>query len=113
MSQRPSQVAELVKRQLSKLFLKSLPEEMGLITITNVVISSDCRKALVYISCFNCESEKEVLKVIEENRQEFQAILGKKLRMKFPPKLEFKIDKSLKDLARLENIFQKINHNDS
>ena len=113
MRQRPPKVAELVKRQLSNLLQIVLPEEMGLITITKVIITYDCRQALVFISCLNLASEDDILKFLEENRKDLQAILGKKLSMKFPPKIEFKIDKSLKELNRLENIFQKIRKNDT
>lgn len=108
MNKRPPQVAELLQREVSRLLLNIIPEENGLVTVTKVDITDDCRQAEIYISCFETSHKEEVLKVIKSSMGEIQSVLGKKLKMRFPPKINFKIDKSLREISRIDNIFQKI-----
>lgn len=108
MSRRVEKVAKLLKQQMAIMVLETLPEEMGIVTVTDVEVSSDIKNATVFISCFDKTYEKDVKKRLEENSKEFQMILGRNLKMRYTPKLNFKIDQGLEKINRVEEILEEI-----
>lgn len=108
MSRRAEKVAELVKRLVSELIQEAISEEMGMITVMDVQISDDLRNAIIYICVAEKDNEAKVLEILEEKTSEFQRFLGKKLEIRFAPKLTFKIDKSLTEINHIEELLKEI-----
>jgi len=108
MTRRVQRVAKLLKQQLAIMVRVTLPEEVGIVTVTDVEVSSDIKNATVFISCFDKTYEKEVKKHLEENSKEFQRILGKNFQMRYTPKLNFKIDQGLEKINRVEELLKEI-----
>jgi len=68
----------------------------GLITVTGVHCGKDLRDATVDVSVFGDDSLKETaLRHIRHHVREFQALINRQVRMKFTPRLTFKLDLSL------------------
>ncbi len=68
----------------------------GLITVTNVKCGKDLRDATVDISVFGDDALKETaIRHLQHNARKFQAIINREVRMKFTPRLLFKLDLSL------------------
>ncbi|MBM2820591.1 MAG: ribosome-binding factor ribosome-binding factor [Candidatus Berkelbacteria bacterium] len=109
MARRIQKVSELIKQQLAELIIQTLPENLGLVTLIDVHVTSDLKNAWIYVSCFDKSSEKETLKILSDHSKEFQHILGRKLEMRYTPKLEFMFDDSLEKINRVENILKEIN----
>ena len=83
----------------------------GLITVTGVHCGKDLRDATVSVSVFGDDALKETaLQHLKHNAKRFQQLVNREVRMKFTPRLVFKLDLSLekgdevlKILADLEN----------
>jgi ribosome-binding factor A len=96
---RMPKVNELMRQELSRLIHKKLGGEVGLITVTDVETTSDLQLATVHVSIFEADTE-EAWKTLQSHAPFFQAELGRKLTMKFIPKLTFKVN----DEARRERV---------
>ncbi len=101
-------VAELVRRQLCELFQETVPEELGLVTIMDVIVAADLKNAVVYISVTDKDKETRVLELLDGLKPEFQRALGKNMDMRFTPRLNFKIDDSTAEINHVEEILEKI-----
>ncbi|HBO98812.1 MAG TPA: 30S ribosome-binding factor RbfA [Verrucomicrobia bacterium] len=68
----------------------------GLITVTGVKCGKDLRDATVGVSVFGDDALKEkAIRHLQHNARKFQAIINREVRMKFTPRLCFKLDLSL------------------
>ena len=84
----------------------------GLVTVTSVKCGRDMRDATVYVSVFGDDATKTaVLKRLQSKAREFQSLVNREVRMKFTPRLLFKLDLSLEKgdevLAILDNLSSK------
>lgn len=104
MTRRVQKVAELLKQQLAVMVKEGLPEDLGIVTVTDVVVTPDLKNATVFISCLDKSCQDEIFKKLELKAKVFQHILGRKLQMKFTPRLLFKIDTGLEKINRVEEI---------
>lgn len=108
MTRRVQKVAKLLKQQISVLIKKEINEEYGIITVTAIDVTPDLKEAKVYISCFDKNYEKEISRDLGNSVLEFQHVLGKKLQMKFTPRLIFIADQSLATIDRVEEILEEV-----
>ena len=68
----------------------------GLITVTGVHCGKDLRDATVTVSVFGDDATKErALQHLKHNAKRFQALINREVRLKFTPRLLFKLDLSL------------------
>jgi ribosome-binding factor A len=108
MVRRLERVAELLRQQLAIMIEETFPDEVGMVTVTDITLSSDIKNATVYISCFDKKSEVRVLEILNDKTKDFQRVLGRQLRMRYTPKLNFKFDKGLEKINRVEEILEGI-----
>ncbi len=81
----------------------------GVITVTDVKCGKDLRDATVNVSVFGDEELKTLaLQHLKHNARKFQQIINREVRLKFTPRLTFKLDRSLEQgdavLAILNNL---------
>ena len=68
----------------------------GLITVTSVNCGKDLRDATVNISVFGDDATKKTaIAHLQHNARKFQAVINREVRLKFTPRLLFKLDLSL------------------
>ena len=68
----------------------------GLITITGVHCGKDLRDATVSVSVFGDDDLKATaIRHLQHNARRFQDVINREVRMKFTPRLLFKLDLSL------------------
>ena len=64
-----------------------------IITITNVDLSEDLRHAKVFLTSMTDSSKKEeIIKLLNQNANQYKYIVGKKIRTKNIPKIRFFYD---------------------
>lgn len=101
-------MAKLLKRELAPLIDEAIPEDLGMVTLTDVEVQRDFKEAKVYISCFNQSRENDVLKVLDGKLKDFQKILGSRLEMRYTSKISFHLDHSLKNVDKVEHLLNVI-----
>lgn len=84
-------VREEIKRHLSEIFEFEVRDpRLSLITVMDVRLSKDLRRATVYVSATGDEnSEDEALAVLGEQRGFLRSALAKRLRLRHTPELRF------------------------
>ena len=102
-SNRIGRINEEIQRELSAL-LRSVKDprlQNGLLTITHVDTTSDLRYARVYISAFNKDQEKEMMKGLKSAAGYLRRELGAALGLRYTPELLFIADDSIQQGAHI------------
>jgi ribosome-binding factor A len=101
-------VSELLHHELSFLIQKRFPKHF--ITVQNVVCAPDLHSARVWVSIFGQKDKKEIEKIIEllqKSAHFFQKDMGKKLDLRYIPKLEFLYDETPAKAQKIEELLDK------
>lgn len=111
MSVRAQKVASFIKEELGMFFERNfLMEEYGLMTVTDVQMSSDLRIAKIYVSIYGDDTQKKKsMLLLETQKPAIRFALGKVLHLRFVPALTFVLDESIERAQRLEILFKQIN----
>lgn len=87
-----------VQKELQQLIAQYIQTEWkgpspGLLTVVKVDVATDLRSAMVYISVIGTENDSMDIfeELIQEQRPQIQNFVSKNLRMKFYPRLNFKL----------------------
>ncbi len=113
MSIRRERVEHLIKEELSLIFLHKLQDEdLGMITVTNVKVSSDYSVAKVYVSVYEKELRELTIKKLTEAHGFIRSQLAQKVQLRHTPELHFYIDDTLDYVEKMENLFKKLHEDD-
>lgn len=110
MSRRTEKVEELIRQELAKTIQIELGEKFGIISLNRVFISADLRNANIYVSSLIEEKKDDLVKKLNTDRIKYQRIIGDKLRTRFTPHIEFKVDKSGNAVDKVEELLEKIDN---
>jgi ribosome-binding factor A len=101
--ERMLRVNELLKRELGVLFERLIcPEVNGLVTVTDVHTATDLRQATVYVSVYGPGiSGADVLDLLAKHRRMMQREIAQAVRLKYTPKLSFRLDDELDKADRV------------
>jgi ribosome-binding factor A len=74
------------------------------LTITHVDLSPDLRNAKVFVMLSEEVQKEEVITFLEQNKHYFKEIIATKIKMKYIPEIEFKLDESFEKMQRISKI---------
>lgn len=81
----------------------------GLVTVAHVKMPADLRTAKVYISILGADDQRdEVIDTLQERAFEIQDFIGRKLQMRYCPKLTFYLDHTTDQVLKIEKILHDI-----
>jgi ribosome-binding factor A len=108
---RASRVGEQLKKELGVIFQRELKDpRIGFLTVTAVEMTGDLQLAKIYISVLGSEEQKEnSLKAIAQASGFIRSEIGKRIRLRHTPELEFKIDESIDYGSKIEKLLGEIN----
>ncbi len=104
-------VAQSIKRELSDMILRGLKDERisGIVSVTDVECSSDCRRAKIFISVFGEEEQQQsTMDALNDHAGEIRGELCRRLQLRFAPEVSFKLDNSLERGAKVSALINKI-----
>lgn len=114
-SRRQQKIGGLIKEEFTALLNRDYKGSFGkgLISVTNVKVTSDLSIARFYLSMFNVEDKEITLEKFRELTHEFRGKLGSKLRhqLRKIPEMEFFIDDTLDYVFHMEEILKNLNKN--
>ena len=98
---RKPQIESTLQRAIGRVLSGKLsdPRVRGLLTVTRVTISPDVSEAFVYVSVLPNEASKRVLAGLRHATGHIQGVLCRELSMKTVPRLDFRLDHTLKEHA--------------
>ena len=109
MTRRTAKVEELLREEISKLIQAKIPENLGIISVSRVLVTPDLKTAKIYVSAIFIDKEKEILASLKAKVSEFQGLIGKKVKLRYTPRISFEVDHSSDEIGRVEEILEKIN----
>lgn len=106
---RMRRVNEALREVLSTRITEGLKDpRIGFVTVTAVDTSPDLRHARVYVSVLGSDVEHEdTLAGLESSRGHLQAAIGRELRLKRTPTLEFVEDEALERGMRISRLLDE------
>jgi ribosome-binding factor A len=109
-SYRLGRIAEAFKEEIMDMIQRDLKDpRIGFVTVTRVEVSPDLKHATVFISILGDEAKRdETLKAMERAKGHIRTELGKRVRLKFLPELEFVHDMAIEESLRVSEIIKKI-----
>jgi ribosome-binding factor A len=108
MKHRLLRVNELVKRELSIIITREVAFESALVTINQVNVTPDLKKAHVFVSVLGKEPGASVMGKLEAQRITLQNELARHVVLKYTPQLVFHLDDSIERGTRVIEILQKL-----
>ena len=74
------------------------------ITVSEVRVSTDMRNAIVYIMPLGGENQDEIIKSLNKAAPFIRGQLSKRVKMKYMPALDFRIDQSFDEASHIEKL---------
>ena len=106
MALRQEKVSELL-RELSAEFLERESNRESLITVTYATVSSDLKRATVYITVLPEEKEAAALDFAKRKRKELREFVKERIKFRVLPFLEVEIDKGQKLQQKIDGLNTK------
>ena len=85
------------------------PRIMGLVTVTAVEVTRDLRHAKVFVSVLGSESQRAAtFEGLADLAAHLRGRVGRALRLRVAPEIEFRLDASVAHAARIETLLSQI-----
>ena len=108
---RATRVAELIQKNMAKIFRDIKELNKGLVTVTSVRLTDDLQTCRIFYSVIGTESDKEsTKKVLEEKTKQIRFALAQSMELRRTPTIDFKYDDSGKKKKKVFEILDKIKH---
>jgi ribosome-binding factor A len=110
---RSQRVGDLLRKEIADVIIYRLKDpRIGFITVTGVDVTDDIKLARVYVSIFQEGERKTTLEVLNSAKSFVRSELSKRLRMKFIPSIEFRLDTSIEYGNKIEELLKEIEENE-
>ena len=112
-TRRTSRVGESVRDALVEVLRFDVKDlALGLASITGVEVSPDLHLARVYVSALTEAEALRVVDALQERRGRIRSFLGKRIRLRYTPELDFKYDDTAARAGRIEALLKENPPND-
>src|SRR6266540_4624571 len=109
MTDRLVRVSEELREVLAEEIPRLKDPRVGFVTVTGVRVTADLRKARVFYTVLGDDSARAGTRAaLRSARSRLRASLGREVRMKFVPELEFEEDRELERAERIDRLIEEI-----
>jgi ribosome-binding factor A len=111
---RSQRVSDLIREEVADIIMYRLKDpRIGFVTVTGVDMTDDLKLARVFVSILNEKDRVQTLEILNDAKPFFRSALGKRLKMKFTPVIEFRLDSSIEYGYKIDGLLKKIrDHNE-
>lgn len=110
-ARRPERVAEAIREEVAMFLADDVkdPRIRGLVTVTGAEITRDLRHAKVFVTVMGSEAEQAAtFEGLESLAHHLRTRIGRALRLRVAPEIEFKQDRSVAYAARIETLLGQV-----
>lgn len=107
---RQNRIGDAIRQEIASSIIHELkdPRVQGLITITKVMMTPDLKLARVYVSILDTELKRQkILKGLKNATGFLRGRVGKNIKLRFIPDLEFILDETLDYNERIEQLLKE------
>ncbi len=106
---RSQRLSILLREEIADIIMKKVKDpRLGFVTVTDVGLSEDLKIARVFISVWGEENREAALAVLNAAKGLIRTELSKRVRVKFIPAVEFRIDESIERGYRIDELLKEI-----
>jgi ribosome-binding factor A len=106
---RSQRVSDLLRQEIADIIMRKVKDpRIGFVTVTGVDLTDDLKIARVYISCLKDEEREASLDTLNAAKSFIRSEVGKRVRMKVLPSIEFRMDESLGYGDRIDKLLREI-----
>ena len=108
---RPDRVAEAIRVEVATFLAEGAkdPRIRGMITVTGVEVTRDLRHAHVYVSVMGSDEERKSTEAgLESLATHLRSRVGRALRLRVAPEIDFRVDPSVANAARIESLLAQV-----
>jgi ribosome-binding factor A len=106
---RPERVAEEFREVLAEEIPRLKDPRVGFVTVTRVEVSPDLRRATIYYTVMGQDRDHRATRAgLQSARSHLRAVLGRQVRLKFTPELEFEEDVGLAQVERVTELLRQL-----
>lgn len=102
-----STLREVIAEEIEKLS----DTRLEMVSITGVDTAPNLRRAVVYIDVLDLDGD-DALEALETAAKRIQAAIGRQVRMKYTPVLEFQMDRGVVAGERIDEILRLLPHSE-
>jgi ribosome-binding factor A len=105
---RSQRLSILLREEIADIIMRRVKDpRLGFITVTDVEMSEDLKIAKVYISVY--EGDKDLtIEILNSAKGIIRNEVSKRVRVKFIPSIEFRIDRSIEHGDRIDRLLKEI-----
>ena len=109
MRYRRLRVQDLLREEISLIVQQEVRDPgLGFVTIVDVRLSEDLKLAKVYFSIYGSDEEKEnTVAALKRSKGYIKFLLGKRVKLKYMPELNFVPDDTLERVQRIGEILSR------
>jgi ribosome-binding factor A len=98
----------LLREEIADIIMKRVKDpRFGFVTVTEVSLSDDLKIANVYISVLKREEQDLAIEILNSARGAIRSDMAKRVRLKYIPQLEFRIDQSIDQGFRIDKLLKE------
>jgi ribosome-binding factor A len=113
MTQRTDRVAEEFREILAEELQRLKDPRVGFVTVTGVDVTPDLRRAVVFYTVLGDDrQERATVAGLRSATPHLRQSLGRQVRLKVVPELEFRLDASIAEGRRIDELIERIHHDE-
>jgi ribosome-binding factor A len=110
---RSQRVSDLLREEIADIIIYKLKDpRIGFVTVTGVDVTDDLKMSIVFLSVLREEDKKPTLEILNSAKSFIRSELSKRLRMKFIPSVEFRLDPSIEYGSKIDKLLDEIRKKD-
>ncbi len=110
---RSQRVSDLIREEIADIIMYRLKDpRIGFITVTGVDMTADLKLAKVFVSILKEDERELTLDILNSAKPFMRSVLSKRLRMKFIPNIEFRLDTSIEYGYKIDRLLKEIKDKD-
>jgi ribosome-binding factor A len=112
MRYRRLRVQDLIREEISSIIQRDVKDPgIGFITILEIKMSDDLRRAKVFCSIYGDDETKEkTLAALKRSNGYIRHLLGQRVKLRSTPEITFVLDNTFETVAKIEEILKKEEH---
>jgi ribosome-binding factor A len=113
-TQRTERVAEGFREILAEEIQRLKDPRIGFVTVTGLDVSPDLRRAIVFYTVLGDEQQERATAAgLRSATPHLRQSLGRQVRLKVVPELEFRVDASFAEGRRIDELIERIHEDGS
>lgn len=106
---RSQRLSILLREEIADIIMRRVKDpRLGFVTVTDVEMSEDLKIARIFISVMKEEDKDITLEILNSAKGLIRSEVSKRVRTKFIPTIEFRIDRSIEHGDRIDKLLREI-----